>query len=383
MVQHNGVFRKQISLFEAVALIVSGTIGAGILSLPYAITKVGIPLGVFYIIFIGLLMMGLNLLMGSIAVRTNKKMQLVGFAGEYLGNFGKWFTTFLTYFMMWGVLMVYIIGEGKVLSNLLGGSEFFWSTVFFVVTTLLIYIGINTIKVVELFLSLGVLAIVLTLSAVSSVHVDIHNWQYMNFADLLFPYGVLLFAFHGTAAVPEAHSILANRDRDFKKAIIIAGLIVMAVYLIFSIIVIGVTGLSTTEIATIALGQKVGSKVFLLGNIFAALAMGTSCLMSGLAMRDSICWDFKVPCGVSTLLVCGVPFLLFILGMRGFVQAIDIVGGVFISIEILLVLLIYWRAKQRGDLPVGKYSLYHTTLLAILLLISLSVGAVYSVIKLF
>ena len=382
-VKHNGVFRQQISLFEAVAMIVSGTIGAGILGLPYAIAKVGVPLGIVYIVFIGFLMMGLNLLMGSLAVRTNKKMQLIGFAGEYLGKGGKWFTTFLLYFMLWGVMMVYIIGEGEVLAKLFGRSEFFWSTAFFVVVTLLIYIGISTVKVVELFLSLGVLVVVLTLSVFSSAHVDARNWQYMNLADLFFPYGVLLFAYYGAAAVPEARSILLNRDRDFKKAIIIAGLIVMAVYLIFSIVVIGVTGLNTSEIATFALGDKVGPKVFLLGNIFAALAMGTSCLMSGLAMRDSMSWDFKISPGLSTFLVCSAPFLLFILGFRSFIQAINIVGGVFISIEMFLILLIYWRAKQREDLPVGKYKLHHAALLVILLLITLSVGAVYSVIKLF
>lgn len=383
LARHNGVFRRQVTLFEAVAMIVSGTIGAGILGLPYAIAKVGIPLGIIYIIFIGFLMMGLNLLMGSLAAKTNKKMQLIGFAGEYLGKAGKWFTTGLLYFMLWGVLTIYIIGEGEVLAKLFGGSEFFWSTVFFIVAVLLIYTGISTIKVVELFLSLGVLAVVLTLSVFSSTHVDIHNWQYMDLANLLFPYGILLFAFYGAAAVPEAHSILLNRDRDFKKAIIIAGFVVMTVYLIFSIVVIGVTGLNTSEIATIALGDKVGSKVFLLGNIFAALAMGTSCLMAGLAMRDSMSWDFKISPGLSTILVCGAPFLLFVLGLRSFVQAMDIVGGVFISMEMFLVLLIYWRAKQRGDLSVGKYKLHHATLLVILLLIALSIGTVYSVVKLF
>mgnify|MGYP001614924986 CR=1 FL=1 len=364
-------------------MIVSGTIGAGILGLPYAVAKVGMPLGIVYIIFIGFLMMGYNLLLGSLAVRTGKKMQLIGFAGEYLGKAGKWFTTILLYFMLWGVLMVYIIGEGKVLANLFGGSEFFWSSAFFLLATLLIYVGINTVKVVELFLSMSVLAVVLTLSVFSSVHVDIHNWQYMDLANLLFPYGVLLFAYHGAASVPEAHSILLNRDRDFKKAIIIAGLIVMAVYLIFSIVVIGVTGLNTSEIATTALGSYVGSKVFLLGSIFAALSMGTSCLMSGLAMRDSMSWDFKVSSGVATMLVCSVPFVLFVLGFRGFVQVIGIIGGVFISIEMFLVLLIYWRAKGRGDLPSGEYKLHHTTLLAMILLVALSIGAVYSIIKLF
>ena len=100
--KHNGIFRKQISLFEGVALIISGTIGAGVLSLPFAISKVGISIGIIYIVGIGILMMGLNLLLGSIAVRTKQKMQLIGFAGKYLGKTWKWFLTILLQFMLWG-----------------------------------------------------------------------------------------------------------------------------------------------------------------------------------------------------------------------------------------------------------------------------------------
>lgn len=383
VVKHNGIFRKQISLFEGTALIVSGTIGAGVLGLPFAIAKVGVFFGFLYIVGVGLLMMALNLLVGSIAVRTGRKLQLVGLAKEYLGTPGKFIMTILMYFMLWGVLVVYIIGEGEVLSALLGGSSFFWSTVFFATATLLIYLGVKTIKVVELFLSLGVLSVVIILSAYSAPHIEAVHLQYSNLAHILFPYGILLFAYHGTTAVPEAYSILIKKHVTFKKAIILAGFISMAVYALFSIVVVGVTGAGTTEIATLGLGNKLGSIIFILGNLFAVLAMGTSCLMAGLALRDSMSWDFQVSRGIATLLVCGIPFLIFILGIRGFISAIDIVGGVFMSLEMLLILLIFWRAKQLGDMPQGKYRLHHATLLAIILLFALSIGAIYSVVKLF
>lgn len=380
---HLGVFKKNISMFEGVALIVSGTIGAGILGLPYAIAKVGVLLGVLYIVAIGLLMMGLNLLLGKIASSNQGQMQIVGMAQKYLGVYGKWLMTGLLYFLLWGVLVVYIIGEGEVLSAIFGGSAFFWSVFFLAFATILIYIGIQTIKVVELFLSLGVLGVVLILVYSSAFHIQSINLTEINFMNLLLPYGILLFAFHGTTSVPEAYSILVNREQTFKKAIIIAGAISIIVYSLFAAVIVGVTGLETSEIATIALGEKLGPKIFLLGNLFAVLAMGTSCLMAGLALRDSMKWDFRLSRGVSTFLVCGIPFLIFIFGLRGFIEAIDIVGGVFMSTEMLLILLIYWKAKQKGDLKVGKYKLHHASLLLGLLLLALSFGAVYSVIKLF
>ncbi len=378
-----GIFRKNISLFEGVALIVSGTIGAGVLGLPFVIAKVGVFLGILYIILVGVLLMGLNLLLGKVSSSAKRQMQLVGLAKEYLGETGKWFMTILVYFLLWGVLVVYIIGEGEVLAALFGGSEFFWSLLFFIFVTILVYVGMQMVKVVELFLSLGVLSVVLVLVLSSVGHIQPVNLSELNFVNLLLPYGVLLFAFHGTTSVPEAYSILTNKEKTFKKAIIIAGTISIVVYALFSAVIVGVTGSETSEIATIALGEKLGVKVFLLGNLFAVLAMGTSCLMAGIAMRDSMKWDFGLPKWSASLLVGGVPFLIFILGIRSFIEAIDIVGGIFMSIEMLLILFIYWRAKQRGDLESGRYKLYHTALLLTVLLLALTLGAFYSIIKLF
>jgi len=383
VVKHYGIFRYQLTTFQAVALIVSGTIGAGVLGIPYAVAKVGIGLGVVLIIIIGMLMMGMNLLIGEIAVRTSQPLQLAGLASRYLGSFGKWGMTTIVYFTLFGVLTIYIIGEGEALSALLGGSAYRWSVLFFLLGTLLIFTGMRTIKIAEFFLSLAVLLVVLLIAVFSAPHASVGHFRYVNLAQILFPYGVLLFAFHGTTTIPEAYSILSNKKENFRRAIIAAGIITTAVYVVFAVAAVAVTGADTTEIATVGMGRVIGVKMLVLGNIFAALAMGTSFLVAGLGLRDSLQWDYKISNHTAVLLVCGVPFLLFIFGLRGFIQTIDLVGGVLMSLELLLILVIYWRAKQKGDLAVGKYHLHHTALLAALLVLALTVGAVYSVGKMF
>ena len=380
----HGIFRRRISLFQAIALITSGTIGAGILGMPYAIARIGVPLGVAYIIGIGFLMMAMNLLVGEIAARTGVEAQLPGLAKRYLGVWGERAMTLLGYTLLFGVLVVYIIGEGESLSALLGGSSFQWSIIFFIIASILVTVGMRTVKVVEFFLSLGILAIVLIIALLSAPYIELPHVTYFDFADILFPYGVILFAFYGTSAIPEAHALLKNRDVDFKKAIVIASLVVMAVYLLFSLVTIWVTGPATTEIATIGLGEELGSIVHVLGNLFAIFAMGTGFLMAGLALRDSLRWDYKVSPVVSSAIVCGVPFIVFILGLRSFIIAIDIMGGVFISIEMLLTLLIYWKAKKSGMLiKKSGYKLRHSVPLIAILVVALLAGSVYSVIKLF
>lgn len=383
VVQHHGVFHKQISLFEGIALIVSATIGAGVLGIPYAVAKVGVSVGILYIVVLGFLMMGLNLLLGEVTIRTKETFQLSGLAGKYLGSFGKWFMTAIMYSALFGILVVYVIGEGQTLSELFGGTAYMWSLIFFALASIPIILGMRTLKVVEFVLTIAVLSVVLLIVMWSAPHVQIPHITSTNFAQLLFPYGVILFAYSSATSIPEVHSVLRNKNITFKKVIIYSSLITMAVYCLFAFMVVGVTGTGTTEIATIGLGQQLGSFMFVLGNVFAALAMGTSFIVIGLSLRDSMQWDFNVKKGLANIIVLGVPLVIFLLGLRQFIAAIDFVGGVLVSTQLILIILIYLKAKKHGDIPAKKYKLHNTMWLVILLILAFSVGAVYSITKLF
>lgn len=383
VVNFKGIFQKRMTLFQSVALIVGGTIGAGVLSIPYAVSKVGLSVGLFYIVILGILMIGLNLLLGEVAAETKGDFQLVGLARKYLGKVGGRIMTCLSYLMLLGVLTVYIIGEGEVLSAVFGGTSFMWSIIFFILFGLLVIIGIRGIKDVSFVISLAVLSVILLISYFGSAHVRVENIGFHNLAQLMFPYGVILFAFHGTTSVPEAHYLLKKRDVDLKKAIVIAGTISIIAYALFAFVVVGVTGRETTEIATIGLGNRLGETMFLFGNLFAILAMSGGFMMAGLSLKDSLAWDYKMPDWLANILVLGIPLTIFLLGMRKFTAMIDLVGGVFISTEMLIILLIYWRAKQCDDLKKTRYHLHHTYLLVAILILILTVGAFYSVSKLF
>jgi len=383
VVNYKGVFLKRISLFEAVALILSATIGAGVLGIPYAVSKVGLGIGLFYIVILGLLLMSLNLMVGEVVARTKGEFQLVGLAKKYLGRWGGYFMSMIIYSMSFGILVVYIIGEGNTLANIFGGNAAIWSLLFFIFGAIMVSIGLETVKKAELILSLGILVIILLIAGLSAPHVEVQNVSYSNWVNLLLPYGIILFAFSGAASIPEAHAILKNRDGDFKKSIIIAGLVTIVAYSLFTLAVVGVTGSETTEIATIGLGAKAGRAMFLFGNLFALFAMGTCFLMGGVSLKDSLIWDYKMPRLSATLLVCGIPLLIFSLGLRNFIEAIDIVGGVFVSLEMLVLILIYWRAKTLGHLSPSKYKLHNVWLVMIPLIVALTIGVVYSVVKLF
>jgi len=383
ILSHLGIFRRQISLWEAVALILGGMIGAGILGIPYAVAKVGLGIGVLYILTLGILMIGLNLMVGEIAVRTKEPLQMVGFAGKYLGRWGKIVMMILIYLISFSVQTIYMIGEGETLSALFGGQPIWWSIGFWLVISFILILGVNAIKRVEMFLLFGLLTVVFLVVFFSCPHLKFEHFVYYNFANILLPYGVILFALSGTGAIPEAHALLEKKKGNFKKAILISGSIGILIYIIFTIVVVGVTGGETTEIATVGLGNTIGPIVLIFGNLFAAIAMAGCSLINMLSLRDSLSWDIKLSRSKAILLVCFVPLVIYLLGMRSFIKTIDLVGGVFCSLQVFLTLLIYWRAKSHGDLPAGKYHLHHTVLLAVLLILALTIGAGYSLMKVF
>ncbi|MFB6226607.1 MAG: aromatic amino acid transport family protein, partial [Candidatus Paceibacteria bacterium] len=378
-----GFLRQNISLFEAVALISSGTIGAGVLGIPYAVAEVGLFLGLSYVIIIGLLVTGIHLLVGDVILRTNKELQLVGLAKEYLGKKAGMFMGVLLYTMLLGTLVVYIIGEGETLAALLGGSSLVWSIAFFVFAACMVYIGLNTLKTVELILTGAILSIILLIAGLAAPHVDIANIRYNNFANLFFPYGVLLFAFHGVTFIPEAQRLLKREQRKFKQAIVISGAITIAAYTLFALAIVGVTGSETTQVATIGLGEVVGKHMLVIGNVFAAMTMATSFMVVGLTVKDSLRIDYNISNWLATAFACGIPLIIFVIGLRDFVTVIDMVGGVVVSLEMIVLVFIYWKATNEGRACPVNYRLHHSLWVVIAALAVFTIGSLYSVWNLF
>ncbi len=383
VVHFRGLFQRRIPLIQGTALIVSGTIGAGVLGLPYAVSRAGALIGFIYIVILGLLMTVLNLMLGQLVSVQPTPVQLSGLARKYLGKWGEYVMTALLYTMLFGVLLVYLIGEGETLAALFGGESVYWTIGFFVLALGILATGMRVIRRIESVLVIGVLAVVFMIILSGLPHVRAVNLASSDIFELLFPYGVVLFAFHSTTSIPEAYSILRYKNGTYKYAIMYAGLIAILVYAAFALMVVGVMGRDTTQIATIGLESFVGHSAFIFGNIFAFLAMGMCFLITSLSLRDSLVWDYSFKEWLATILVAIVPFLLFYFGLRSFVFVIDIVGGVFVSLELFLIILMYWKAYRKGEFAHTTYTLHKITWSMIPLVLAFAVGAVYSVMKLF
>ena len=362
------------------SILIGTIIGAGVLGIPYVVAQSGFLTGLTVIIVIGLISMLINLYLGEIILRTKGNHQLSGYAKKYLGNWGKRIMMFAMIFGIYGALLAYLIGEGSALSSIFGGPPLYWSIGFFITASSLIFTGLNIIKKSELIMVTFLIAIIIVISLLATGKIDTTNLTQFNSAKLLLPFGVILFAFIGTSAIPEIKLAMKNNLKKMKKAILIGSIIPIIIYALFTLITVGVLGSSTTEIATIGLGEQLGTTAIILGNLFAVFAMATSFLVLGLALKDTYILDYKLNKNLAFILTVSLPLILFSMGINSFVKVINITGIIAGGLTFILIILIAHVAKKKSELK-PEYSIPINYITSFILIVLFLIAIIYQITK--
>lgn len=368
---------KKKPLFWAISTLIGTIIGAGIFSIPYVFAQAGVLIGTINLLVLGTAVIILYFYIGEVTLRTKGNHQLTGYARKYLGKTGKSLMTFVMMFAIYGALIAYIIGVGKALAAITNLSSLPLSIGFFILVSLAIYTGLKAVKKSELWLNVILLVVVITICFLIAPKINLSNLAAFDFSMIFMPYGVIFFALAGSVAIPEMKEILIDNKKQLKKAIFIGSIIPIIIYFLFALIIVGVTGINTTEIATIGLGNMFGKTMIILGNLFAVFAMATSFLTLGLALKEMYWYDYKINKQVAWLLTCIPPFLIFLFLAKSFIQVIGLTGGIAMSLEGILLVLIFNRAKKLGKRK-PEYSIKKSNILSFLLIILFILGMVYT-----
>ncbi|MBI4054227.1 MAG: hypothetical protein HY397_02775 [Candidatus Doudnabacteria bacterium] len=366
---------KSLDFLPAVALLVGSVVGAGFLGIPYVVARIGFPLGLLLILGLGLLMMVQYLAIAEVTLRTKGKHQVAGYVERYLGAKWKKFAYAVVVLESYGVLLAFMVGEGQVLSALFGGSPFLFSYLFFAVVALIIFFGIRLVERVDLLLTTAVSLVILGLAFASWSSLSFDNFLKVDFTEFFPAYGVVLFAFLGASAIPEMRLALAGREKRFSRSVVIGTFIPIALYTLFTIAVLGVTGLETTPIATIGLGRHLGGAVMLFGNLLAVITMTTSFLGIALGLRETFQYDLRLNKNESWILTCAVPVILFSFGIHNFIGIIGFVGAILGGFLGILLVFTAHRAEQLGDRK-PEFVLPHKVFFGSLLALVFAIGIV-------
>ncbi|MDI6883171.1 MAG: aromatic amino acid transport family protein [Patescibacteria group bacterium] len=357
--------------------LLSGTIiGVGLFSLPYITSKVGIWIMAGFFLVLGSLVILVHLFFGELALKTPDFKRLPGFAKIYLGNLGEKIAFVSTILGLLGAILAYLIVGGEFLKGLLspifGGGTTPYTFLYFVLGAILIYFGIKAIAKVEfwgliLFFLILILIFFRAKNLINIENLFIENCK-LKIENLFLPYGPILFSLWGAALIPQVEEMMRGHKTLFKKIIPLAILIPVLIYLFFIFLILGITGIQTSESALVGRGNFLNREIISLVLFFGILTTFTSFVALGLTLRNVFEYDLKIKDNLSFALTCFPPLILFLAGFKNFIAVISFVGAIALGIDGILILLMRKKIKPK-----------RTALIYSLILILL-VGIVYEII---
>jgi len=334
------------------ASLVSGTIiGAGIFSLPFVFARVGIITSILYVCVFCALFVVFHLMYGDIVLDHHQLHRFPGFARTYFGEAGYIASLFLVTLQTFFALTIYIILAPSFLAfvapalSLVQQVVIFWFCGSFV-----IFLSNKRIAFAEFIATAGIALVILLVGGYGIAPLFQKNlalWGTQAIF-LLLPFGALLYAFNGTTAIPTVVHYFRERHQHgtSARASIIWGTIAPGlVFLVFVAGVLGLSGKITPDAVTGLVGTIPSWLLFGMG-VLGFSSLWSSYFSIGRDLYESLVFDIKIGTMVSVFLVVCVPLLLFFVGFQNFIVLIEVVGGIFIGIEGIMIIAMWQKAKK-------------------------------------
>lgn len=334
---------------RAVGTLFGTVVGVGLFGLPYVFSRSGFLLGLLELVVLSVVMIVLFLMYAEITVQTEGKHRFVTYMQRYLGPVGKHVAAAAFLFSMFGSLLAFTIVGGQALASLSGWSEVASTFILLAVVALVIYHGIPFVSRLEVWIVAMILILYALLVLLSLTQFDAQNLLTppANFSDAVLPYAVIIFALSGFGAIPEMHDILDREYRRLPKVLVCGYLLIISLYVGFTLAILGAVGQSVSPSALSSLPLITSSPfVLFAGSILGIIAVFSVFSVTATELMATLRIDFRLPKPAAWGLTVGTPALLYGLGVRTFIDVLGIVGGIFAAVSGTLVVLAYERMKR-------------------------------------
>ncbi|MCX6702365.1 MAG: hypothetical protein NTW60_00630 [Candidatus Wolfebacteria bacterium] len=332
------------------SLLAATIIGAGIFSLPYVFVKAGLVTGLFYLILFTAVLILIHLMYADVILRTESKHLFTGYAELYLGKAGKWLAAMTTILGMILIMTAYLVLSANFINLMLPSLDIAYRILlFWVLSSIPIFWGVKRLAASEFLTTIGVIFIIsLIFFYGAGSFVKVAATPLFNMTYLFLPYGAVLFSLSGRTAIPALiHYFDKNHEpeRRAKKAIIWGTLLPAFLYLIFVIGIINLPGTISEDTVSGLMGNLPQWFLLLVGAL-GLISLWDTYAMVGRDIRKSLEADFGFNDNFAGTLVAVSPLILYFAGLKNFMDLVGLVGGVFIGLESLFIVLIWQKAKK-------------------------------------
>ena len=354
---------KKLTFIESVMLVAGAGIGTGILTIPYAISKIGVFGTITALIIAYVVSAVMYLIIADLTRNSEKPEDLLAILDEHLFS-GKGKKALNIAFLVLLVLLllenlvVYILCAGNVLTDLLGINSTATQIIFYALASVVIIFGVKGMGVGEKLSMILIGSAVLVLMVLSFLNVKgALNFSFGAPSTVFAVYGLFMFAFSAIFSVIQVCNHIEKKELTSKA--VIGGLSLNALITIAFTVAVILGSDSVTEIATIGLSSGIGiAFVRIICSILVLLAMFTSFWSSGFAFADVVGGQFGLSTRISWFIATVPALLIAVLLPLGILDYVQIGAGALSIILVIVVLPAYYNAvkQPKTNLLLGKCS---------------------------
>lgn len=352
---------KKLTFAESTMLVAGAGIGTGLLTIPYAVDKIGVAGTLVALALAYIASAFMYMIIADLVLNSKNSNDLLLILDEHLfGNRNRKILNVLFLFLMIILLLqnlvVYIVCAGDVIANILPINSAVSRTLFYILASMIIFFGIKGIGAGEKISVLFIGATVLMLSLLSSFNVKGSLDLTFGKPSLVFAvFGLFMFAFSAIFAIVQVCNHIENKSQ-IKKAIL-GGLTLNAlITTVFSFAVI-VGSSEVTQIGTIGISESLGIPgVKIICAVLVLFATFSSFWSSGLAFAEMVGETFKISIKPSWFVATSGALIISVFVPMAVLDFMQIGAGALSIILVIVVLPAYYNAVKNSekDLLLGK-----------------------------
>jgi len=352
--------------FQAIFIFLSTIIGLGVFILPYVLKESGIFFW-FWLLFWFVVFYILHLLFAEILLQTKEKHNLPGLAGLYLHPYLKHVVWFFDFWGMIGVFWVYLLALTKFWGTIFPDQNFAVKLIFVLFNIYFISKNLKIFANFETVLGSAIIIFFIIISLWFGLQGKISNLSLafnLSPKEIFLPYGVLLFAFSGTSAVPLVLDLIEQDKKKFKKINFISLFLVSLIYVLFALSMLSFLGEKISEVTLDNLKPFIPFPLYLA--ILILITFNIMLVDLAFYLKRGLIYDYGLKEGWANLLLNLLIFLLVFLPESSLVKVISFISEIFLAFNLLIINLIYLKLKTKNYFLVPKTVVIFISLFLIL-----------------
>ena len=126
-----------------------------------------------------------------------------------------------------------------------------------------------------------------------------------------------------------------------KNVLLISTILISVFYLIFILLVLGISGIHTDQTALAGLKEVLGDGFIIVALVIGTLSTFTAFVMQGVVFKKTLVFDLKIKHWHAFVITCFTPMVLFLLGVNSLILILSFTGAIFLGVTGILILLMY------------------------------------------